>query len=162
MQTALHNLNLAAAVTLNGDRREACRTDGACSNRVPSYTLASDSYSARPRTSLANSEISDLCRSMVASSQSLVGRKSWTIRMLDLGFKAVLKKVNEEAAEFALAVCCESSETVLREAADTIYHTVLSLLASGLNLNGLLRNLSFRSGWVGGGPLPPSWNFWSH
>ncbi|XNX62379.1 MAG: phosphoribosyl-ATP diphosphatase [Candidatus Hodgkinia cicadicola] len=69
--------------------------------------------------------------------------------MLNLGFKAVLKKVNEEAAEFALAVCCESSKAVLREAADTIYHIVLSLIARGLNLNGLLHNLSFRSGWVG-------------
>ncbi|MFP3038250.1 MAG: hypothetical protein ACKERG_01205 [Candidatus Hodgkinia cicadicola] len=123
--------------------------DGVRSNRVSSYVLPLDSYSAGLRTSLTNSEISDLCRFIVASAQPLVGRKSWTTRMFKLDFKAVLKKVNKEAAEFAFAACCEDSETVRRRAANTIYHILLSLTAPGLSLDGLLCNLSLRSRWVG-------------
>ncbi|MFP3039497.1 MAG: phosphoribosyl-ATP pyrophosphatase [Candidatus Hodgkinia cicadicola] len=70
------------------------------------------------RTSLTSSEISDLCRFTVASTRPSVVSKSWTTRMLELGFKAVLEKVNKEAAEFALAACREDSEAVRRKATD--------------------------------------------
>ncbi|MFP3039715.1 MAG: hypothetical protein ACKESB_03230 [Candidatus Hodgkinia cicadicola] len=107
-----------------------------------------DSYSARLRTSLTNSEISDLHRFIVASAQTTAGRKSWTTRILELGFKAVLKKVNKEATEFALATCCEGNEAVRIKAADTICCVMLALTAAGLKLDGLLCRLSFRSRWI--------------
>lgn len=80
VQTALPNLNLANATASSGavrwTRRVAHSADGVRSNRVSSYVLPLDSYSAGLRTSLTNSEISDLCRFIVASAQPLVGRKS--------------------------------------------------------------------------------------
>ncbi len=66
--------------------------------------------------------------------------------MLNLGSQVVLKKVNEEAAEFVLAVCCEHDSGVYREAADVVYHVLLLLRALGLDLAVLIQMLKLRSG----------------
>lgn len=43
------------------------------------------------------------------------------------GLCGILKKVNEEAAELALAACAQDDDSVILEAADLIYHVMLVL-----------------------------------
>ncbi len=161
MRTALPNLcvaKAAAAAAADGgagagtaenflmERRNESKERVARINNAASYTPCLDRYLRGPRSSLANAEIKNLYKSVATASQSLGEDESWTVRMLDLGLQVVLKKVNEEAAEFVSAVCCGRDLSVCRGAADVIYHVLLLLRVLGLDLAVLLRMLKLRSG----------------
>ncbi|MFP3038781.1 MAG: phosphoribosyl-ATP diphosphatase [Candidatus Hodgkinia cicadicola] len=147
----LTNLNSADAAVkasaLEAGKRNGSRALAVCLNRTSRWPVLLGDYSAELRTSLANAEVSDLRRAVVAAAQAPAEGKSWAVRMLNFGFQAVLKRINEEAAEFVSAVCCGYSEGACKEAADTIYHVLLLLVALGLDPAELLRDLGLRSGW---------------
>ncbi len=134
------------AKTSMAGKRNTCEERMMRVNSTSSCTLRLDRYSRGLRSSLANTEIKDMYRSIADASQSLVEDELRTVRMFDFGFQVVLKKVNEEAAEFVSAVCCEHDSSVCKEAADVIYHVLLLLRVLGLDLAVLLQMLKLRSG----------------
>ncbi|MFP3039345.1 MAG: hypothetical protein ACKESB_01260 [Candidatus Hodgkinia cicadicola] len=146
----LTNLNSAdAAVEASAwgaGKRNGSRALAVCLNRASRRSVLPGDYSAELCTSLVNAEVSGLRRAVVDAAQAPAEGRSWAVRMLSFGFQAVLKRINEEAAEFVSAVRCGCGEGASKEAAVTIYHVLLLLVALGLDPAVLLRDLGLRSG----------------
>jgi len=70
--------------------------------------------------------------------------KSYVSRLTSKGEDAVLQKVGEEAVEFILAVKSDNSKEVTLEAADVIFHILVSFAQKGYNLNGIFEELDQR------------------
>lgn len=62
---------------------------------------------------------------------------SYTVRLLQGRRQRLAQKVGEEGVETALAAVADSSEALLNEAADLVYHLQVLLSASGLDLKTL-------------------------
>jgi phosphoribosyl-ATP pyrophosphohydrolase/phosphoribosyl-AMP cyclohydrolase len=75
--------------------------------------------------------------------------KSYTKKLLDEGPPKIADKVREEADELARALTNESDERVVSEAADVLYHVMVGLLARGLTLEDVERELARRFGTSG-------------
>ena len=69
---------------------------------------------------------------------------SYTARLLAAGLDATLDKVGEEAGEFAAAARGESTERVVAEAADLIYHVAVALQQRETSLTEVLEVLKQR------------------
>jgi phosphoribosyl-ATP pyrophosphohydrolase/phosphoribosyl-AMP cyclohydrolase len=69
---------------------------------------------------------------------------SYTARLLAAGLDATLEKVGEEADEFAAAARGESTERVVAEAADLIYHVAVALQQRETSLTEVLEVLKQR------------------
>ncbi|MGZ8548202.1 MAG: bifunctional phosphoribosyl-AMP cyclohydrolase/phosphoribosyl-ATP diphosphatase HisIE [Sulfuricurvum sp.] len=52
---------------------------------------------------------------------------SWTAKLLSKGDNAILKKVVEEAGEFAFAVKDDDEDEIIYECADLVYHVLVAL-----------------------------------
>jgi phosphoribosyl-ATP pyrophosphohydrolase/phosphoribosyl-AMP cyclohydrolase len=70
-------------------------------------------------------------------------RPSYTRKLLD-DRNLRLKKIGEEAAEFVLACADSDPERAASEAADLLYHTMVSLHALGIRLSDVREELSRR------------------
>lgn len=70
--------------------------------------------------------------------------KSYVSRLTSKGEDAVLQKVGEEAVEFILAVKSDNSKEVILEAADVIFHILVSFAQKGYNLNSIFEELNQR------------------
>lgn len=57
---------------------------------------------------------------------------SYTCELFAQGKPRILKKVGEEAAEVVIAAALESSERLVSESADLIYHLLVALVNQGL------------------------------
>ena len=71
---------------------------------------------------------------------------SYTSRLLtdEKGIDRLLEKVGEESTEFILAVKNGTPERTAEEAADLLYHLLVALLASGVELADVLEELRRR------------------
>ena len=71
---------------------------------------------------------------------------SYTTRLLndEKGIDKVLEKVGEESTEFILAVKNGVPERTASEAADLLFHLLVTLRASGTNLSDVMAELEHR------------------
>jgi phosphoribosyl-ATP pyrophosphohydrolase/phosphoribosyl-AMP cyclohydrolase len=74
---------------------------------------------------------------------------SYTSKLLQGGANRVLKKVLEEAGEFALAVKDRDEKEIVAEASDLIYHYLVALSLSNVNPDKIESELKRRFG-IGG------------
>ena len=75
--------------------------------------------------------------------------QSYTAGLLARGPAAVAAKVDEEAAEFGVALREEGDDRVVSEAADVVYHLLVGLLSRGVSLRDVEAELSRRFGTSG-------------
>ena len=84
--------------------------------------------------------------------QELVSRrdasaeKSYTRSLLDAGPAKICAKITEEADELSRAIQGEDNSRVISEAADVMYHMLVGLLARGVSLADVEKELARRSG----------------
>ena len=71
---------------------------------------------------------------------------SYTTELLEAGLKRISQKVVEEAGEAAIAGATGDTENLVDEVADLMFHTLVLVAASGLNLGLLWDELSSRRG----------------
>ena len=69
---------------------------------------------------------------------------SYTARLLDSGVKRCAQKVGEEGVEVALAALAEDREELAEEAADLLYHLLVCLQVSGVQLDAVIAVLRQR------------------
>jgi phosphoribosyl-ATP pyrophosphohydrolase len=69
---------------------------------------------------------------------------SYTARLLAAGEQEILSKIAEEAAEVQLAAEQQGDQRVVEELADLFYHSLVLLLARGLNFADLEAELRRR------------------
>ena len=70
--------------------------------------------------------------------------KSYVSRLTSKGEDAVLQKVGEEAVEFIIAVKSDNHKEATLEAADVIFHMLVSFAQKGYNLNNIFEELDQR------------------
>lgn len=70
--------------------------------------------------------------------------KSYTKSLLEAGVAKINAKIAEESGELTKAIESEASERVVSEAADVLYHVLVGLLARGVSLEDVEKNLSAR------------------
>ena len=70
--------------------------------------------------------------------------KSYVSRLTSNGEDAVLQKVGEEAVEFIIAVKSDNPKEATLEAADVIFHMLVSFAQKGYNLNSIFEELDQR------------------
>jgi len=70
--------------------------------------------------------------------------KSYVSRLTSKGEDAVLQKVGEEAVEFIIAVKSDNPKEATLEAADVIFHMLVSFAQKGYNLNSIFEELDQR------------------
>ncbi|WGS83382.1 MAG: phosphoribosyl-ATP diphosphatase [Candidatus Hodgkinia cicadicola] len=120
---------------------------------VASYSIWRDNLAKRASAGLWGSELRDLNRIIqakaVAERLPLPAKQSWTSKLLATGLHAVIKKVNEEAAELVLAACSECDRSVVMEAADLVYHVVVFLKATGLQMESVVRIIQHETNYLG-------------
>jgi len=71
---------------------------------------------------------------------------SWTAKLLSLGDNAILKKVVEEAGEFAFAVKDNNEDEIIYECADLVYHVLVTLGHKNISPDRIKQELARRSG----------------
>jgi phosphoribosyl-ATP pyrophosphohydrolase len=59
---------------------------------------------------------------------------SYTVRLLNEGVEKCAKKMGEEAVEFALAATSGERKRILSEAADLLFHTLVTFRSCGIFL----------------------------
>lgn len=80
----------------------------------------------------------------------LVGRKtnpkegSYTSYLFDKGIDKILKKVGEESTEVIIAGAKKDKEETVFELADLLYHCIVLMVESGINLNDVRKELAKR------------------
>jgi phosphoribosyl-AMP cyclohydrolase / phosphoribosyl-ATP pyrophosphohydrolase len=84
--------------------------------------------------------------SVLEQRKSAPSERSYTRSLLDAGAGAIGDKVREEADELARAVCDESDERVVSEAADLVYHLMVALVLRGVPLERVEQELARRFG----------------
>jgi phosphoribosyl-ATP pyrophosphohydrolase/phosphoribosyl-AMP cyclohydrolase len=75
--------------------------------------------------------------------------KSYTAQLLSKGDNAVLKKVAEEAGEFAFAIKDDDESEIIYEAADLIFHTLVALASKNIHPDRVESELARRFGMSG-------------
>ena len=74
---------------------------------------------------------------------------SWTAKLLSKGENTILKKVVEEAGEFAFAVKDDNAEEIVYEAADLTYHVLVALGYKNISPDRIKQELARRFGMSG-------------
>lgn len=74
---------------------------------------------------------------------------SYTAQLLSKGVKKCAEKFGEEAVEAIIAAATQDPENLKAEAADVLYHLLVMLHASGLNLADVQAELARREGTSG-------------
>lgn len=82
----------------------------------------------------------------VEARKSSSAERSYTRSLLDEGPEKIAAKVREEADELATALIDEADERVVSETADVLYHAMVGLVARGLSLGDVERELARRFG----------------
>jgi phosphoribosyl-ATP pyrophosphohydrolase/phosphoribosyl-AMP cyclohydrolase len=95
---------------------------------------------------LSNSDISFLVEleSIVAARLQDAGSESYTARLADAGIKRIAQKVGEEGVELALAGLTGDREEIIDETADLLFHTIVLLAKSDLQLSDVCDRLRNR------------------
>lgn len=71
---------------------------------------------------------------------------SWTAKLLSKGDNAILKKVVEEAGEFAFAVKDDNEDEIIYECADLVYHVLVALGHKNISPDRIKQELLRRTG----------------
>lgn len=71
---------------------------------------------------------------------------SWTAKLLSQGDNAILKKVVEEAGEFAFAVKDGNENEIIYECADLVFHVLVALGHKNISPDRIKQELARRSG----------------
>ena len=74
---------------------------------------------------------------------------SWTAKLLSKGDNAILKKVVEEAGEFAFAVKDNDEAEIIYECADLVYHVLVALGQKNISPDRIKQELARRAGTSG-------------
>jgi phosphoribosyl-ATP pyrophosphohydrolase/phosphoribosyl-AMP cyclohydrolase len=69
---------------------------------------------------------------------------SYTTRLFDRGLDKIVQKVGEEAVETVIAAKNESSERIIEETSDLLYHLVVMLVEKGVSLDEIGAELNRR------------------
>ena len=69
---------------------------------------------------------------------------SYTTKLFDQGIDKIVKKLGEEAVETVIAAKNDSSERIVEETADLLYHLLVTLVAKGVTLEELQVELAKR------------------
>lgn len=93
----------------------------------------------------AASALPALWHELVARREA-AAEKSYTRSLLDAGPGKICAKIEEEAEELSRAIRGEDDTRVVSEAADVMYHMLVGLLARGLSLRDVEKELVRRSG----------------
>ena len=83
--------------------------------------------------------------SVIRERQSSIAERSYTRSLLDGGAPHVARKIAEEAGELAEALNAESNARVTSEAADLLYHLLVSLRVRDVSLREVVLELIARS-----------------
>jgi phosphoribosyl-ATP pyrophosphohydrolase/phosphoribosyl-AMP cyclohydrolase len=71
-------------------------------------------------------------------------KKSYVSRLISKGEDAILQKVGEEATEFILAIKSGKTNEVTHEAADLIFHILVSFAQKGYDIDNIFKELQLR------------------
>ena len=71
---------------------------------------------------------------------------SYTVDLFDQGVERIGQKVVEEAGETAIAAAVGKSDSLPEEVADLLYHTLVLIAASDIDLNSVWKTLASRRG----------------
>jgi len=92
------------------------------------------------------SHILERLAATIASRKDADPTSSYTAKLLAGGPKAAAKKLGEEAVETALAAVSGDKDTIAAESADLIYHWLVLLAATGVDLDAVAAKLAAREG----------------
>lgn len=86
---------------------------------------------------------------LIHERKTLSPDQSYVAKMYEKGLDKILQKVGEEATEYIIDCKNQDNERVVSEAADLLFHLILSLTAQGLSLqdvtNELIRRHTLRN-----------------
>ena len=88
--------------------------------------------------------LDDLART-IAARAGADGGASYTRSLLDKGVAHCARKFGEEAIEFVIAAVAQDAEALRGEAADALYHLLVTLQARGVALADVLAELERRT-----------------
>ena len=88
--------------------------------------------------------LDDLAR-IIAARAHASADKSYTKSLLDKGAPACARKFGEEGIEFVIAAISQDNAAVKSEAADVLYHLLVTLQARGIALADVLAELDQRT-----------------
>ena len=95
------------------------------------------------------SQFSDVLERLAATIAARKGAdpaSSYTAKLRSQGPKGAAKKLGEEAVETALAAVSGDKDAVAAESADLIYHWLVLLAATGVDLDAVAAKLEAREG----------------
>jgi phosphoribosyl-ATP pyrophosphohydrolase/phosphoribosyl-AMP cyclohydrolase len=69
---------------------------------------------------------------------------SYTTKLFDQGIDKIVKKLGEEAVETVIAAKNDSSERIVEETADLLYHLMVTLVEKGVTLEEIQKELTKR------------------
>ena len=82
----------------------------------------------------------------IATRNTASPETSYTAKLLSQGVEKCAKKFGEEAVELALASVLRNTAQTTAEAADVLYHLLVLLSASGVELSDVMAELAHRRG----------------
>ena len=82
----------------------------------------------------------------IAARAGADGGASYTRSLLDKGAAACARKFGEESVEFIVAAISEDNSALRGEAADVLYHLLVTLQARGIAFTDVLTELERRTG----------------
>ena len=92
------------------------------------------------------SETFDRLAATIAARKGADPASSYTAKLLAGGPHAAAKKLGEEAVETALAAVSGDKDAIAAESADLIYHWLVLLAATGVDLDAVAAKLAAREG----------------
>jgi phosphoribosyl-ATP pyrophosphohydrolase len=92
------------------------------------------------------SDILERLAATVAARKAADPASSYTARLLAAGPQAAAKTLGEEAVETALAAVSGDKDAIAAESADLIYHWLVLLAATGVDLDAVAEKLAAREG----------------
>ena len=101
-------------------------------------------FGNEPRSAAANIAFFARLEAVIAQRATDKPETSYTARLLEKGVARVAQKVGEEGVELALAGVGESTEKVVDESADLLFHLLVLLRARGLSLAQVISKLESR------------------
>jgi len=73
-------------------------------------------------------------------------KESYTAKLIGQGLPRVAQKVGEEGVELAIALTLNDKGQIIYEASDLVYHVLVSLIAAGVSIDDVRRELASRHG----------------
>jgi phosphoribosyl-ATP pyrophosphohydrolase len=92
------------------------------------------------------SDILERLAETIAARKGADPASSYTAKLLAGGPPAAAKKLGEEAVETALAAVLGDKDAIAAESADLIYHWLVLLAATGVDLDAVAAKLTAREG----------------